>query len=210
MTRSPDGTTTDMNNYPAVVVDSAANRCVFGTGAHRFLIFGTLRECAHGSVIVAVGSSKERRRHRAHSLSGKHFLEHSPPETAIWSEVSSTYENGYTIIKGTDHGNGISYMPREEIVKIDSPSVVILDTTTIPGLYLIRPYYPSDTTHLREKTVEDIDEPLEEQGGQRDERSPHPSTATLCCKTQKENCHQDHRTPKCRNTTPIRPVTTRR
>jgi hypothetical protein len=67
----------------------------------------------------------------------------------LWSEVSLTYENGYTIIKGTDHGNGISYMPREGIVKIDQPSAVMLDTTTIPGLYLIRPYSPSVTTHLQ-------------------------------------------------------------
>jgi hypothetical protein len=43
-------------------------------------------------------------------------------------------------------------MTREEIVAIDHPSEVMLDTTTIPGLYLISP-----------------------QRGQRDETPPHPS-----------------------------------
>lgn len=112
------------------------------------------RGCTHGSVIEAVGQSDTpitymgcsaiavRRNGGRMELiisRGSIFTSHAPQDTAIWYEFSLTYENGYTIFKGTDLGGNTGYMSREGVVPADHPSAVMLETLTIPGLYLIRP-----------------------------------------------------------------------
>jgi hypothetical protein len=107
------------------------------------------------------------------------FTDDSPPDIAIWSETSLTYENGYTIIKSTHKGRSTGYMSREGIVTIDRPSAVMLDTTTIPGLYLISLSTRSRTTYSPTQSlatqVGETNNPQHHTDGHRDGKSPHTS-----------------------------------